>query len=120
MSVANHKVIFKTGKLHELELASNILAERGIPFYKQEESVSGLTTAMDFQPTMGPGTWFSILVPEIAFDDAKRVLSELPFDISANPDIWHFQSDPKTKRIWKIISWIILGLSIVLAIKMIV
>lgn len=118
--ITNHIVIFKTGKLHEIDMASKRLAERGIPFYKQEESVSGLTTAYPFQPSMEPGTWFSILVPEIAFDDAKLVLSELPFAITVDPDIWHFDSSAKTKRRWKIISWIIIGVSVLLALSKII
>ena len=118
--IANHRVIFKTGKLHELDMASNILADRGIPFYRQEESVSGLKTAMPFQPSIGPGTWFSILVPEIAFDDAKRFLSELPFEISTDPEIWNFDNSVKTKRRWKMISWILIGISILLVLFKIV
>lgn len=110
--IANHRVILKTGKLHELNMASTILSDRGIPFYKEEETVSGLKTAMPFQPVMGPGTWYSILVPEIAFDDARLILSELPFEITVDPDIWHFESSSKTKRRWKIISWIIIGTGI--------
>lgn len=112
--ITNHIVIFKTGKLQEIDMASEVLADNGIPFYRQEESVSGITTAFPFQPSMEPGTWFTILVPEIAYDDAKLVLAELPFDITVDPDILHFDNSAKTKRRWKIFSWILIGVSVLL------
>jgi hypothetical protein len=54
--------VLKTGKLFEHDLASNALTEHGIPFHKQLETSSGLRLAMPFQPSMGPGTWYNILV----------------------------------------------------------
>jgi hypothetical protein len=97
-SQTKHVVVFKTGKLYELDTASEALKGKNIPFYRQEEASSGLLMAMPAQPTMGPGIWYSILVPEIAVEDAKAILAELPFEVGTNPDIWHFGPDKNVKK----------------------
>jgi hypothetical protein len=109
-STRGHTTVFKTGKLHELDMAANVLSEEGIPFFKETESSSGLRLAMPFQPAMGPGIWYSILVPDELKEQAKSVLSNLPFKIGTEPDIWHFGSSEKQKRWWKIFAWFMLVL----------
>jgi hypothetical protein len=68
-------------------MAANSLGDEGIPFFKQTESSSGVRTAMSLQPAMGPGTWYSILVPDRIIEQAKSSLSNLLFEIGTNPDI---------------------------------
>jgi len=105
-----HTIVFKTGKLHELDMAANVLSEEGIPFFKETESSSGVRLAMPFQPEMGPGTWYSILVPDQLKEQAKSTLSKLPFEIDNDPDIWHFGATEKQKRWWKTFAWLMLVL----------
>jgi hypothetical protein len=119
-STRGHTIVFKTGKLHELDKASNALNEEGIPFFKETESSSGVRLAMPFQPDMGPGTWYSILVPDQVKEQAKSVLSNLPFEISSDPDIWHFGSSEKQKRWWKIFTWAMLVFAAVFVIGYII
>lgn len=119
-SKTKHVIVFKTGKLYELDLATEALKENNIPFYRQSESSSGLRFAMPAQPTMGPGTWYSILVPEIAVEDAKAILAELPFEISTNPDLWDFGPDVNVKKGWKIYGYFILAISIILLIAYVI
>lgn len=107
-SKREYTVVFKTGKLYELDMASNALQDEGIPFFKETESSSGVRLAMSFQPSMGPGTWYSILIPDQLVDEAKSVLSKLPFEIGTEPEVWHFGSSEKQKRWWKIFVWFIL------------
>lgn len=109
-STRGHTTVFKTGKLHELDMAANVLSDEGIPFFKETESSSGVRLAMPFQPDMGPGTWYSILVPDQLKEQAKSALSNLLFEIGTDPDIWHFSSSEKQKRWWKIFAWLILVL----------
>ena len=110
-----HVVIFKTAKLQELDMAASALSERNIPFFKQEESSSGARFAMSFQPAMGPGTWFSILVANHLAEEAKGVLSNLPFNIQIEPDIWHFDASGKQKRGWKVYIWFVIILFFLIA-----
>ena len=115
-SKTKHVIVFKTGKLYELDIATEALKQKRIPFYRELESSSGIRMAMPAQPTMGPGTWYSILVPEIAVDEVNAILAELPFEISTNPDIWHFGPDKNVKKGWKIYGYFILAISIVMLI----
>ena len=108
-----HTVIFKTGKLNEFDMVSNALQDEGIPFFKETESSSGVRFAMPFQPAMGAGIWYSILVPDPLIEQARSLLSNLPFEISTDPEIWHFGSSEKQKRWWEIFAWFMLVLSAV-------
>ena len=112
-STRGHTTVFKTGKLHELDMAADVLIDEGIPFFKETESSSGVRLAMPFQPAMGPGTWYSILVPDPLIEKAKSVLSNLPFEIGTDPDIWHFGSSKKQKRWWKAFAWFMIVLAAV-------
>jgi len=103
--------ILKTGKLYEHDMAANALQENNIPFYKESESSSVLRFAMPFQPSMGPGEFYSILVPEQRVNDAKRNLRNLPIEITTKPDIWHYGASEKSKKHWKIYVWFALGTS---------
>jgi hypothetical protein len=103
--------LFKTGKLYELDMVGDALQKQRIPFFKQVETSSGLRFAMPFQPSMGPGTWYVILVPENAFGDAKKILEDLPIEVSTNPDIWHFGTSDRVKSGWRFYVWIVLGLT---------
>ena len=110
-SNSNHICVLKTGKLFEHDIAANALTENGIPFYKQMETSSGLRLAMPFQPAMGPGTFYNILVPGKYSEEAKQILSELPIDVTDNPDVFHFGANEKKKRGWKIYIWVILAIT---------
>ena len=98
-------------------MAANALAEKKIPFYRESVSSSGLRFAMPFQPSMGPGTWFAIIVPEVAVNEARNVLEGLPFEISNKPDIWHFGASQKARSRWRIYAWITLIITLLLLIK---
>lgn len=97
----SHIVIFKTGKLYELDMASNLLSEKSIPFYKENVNSAGLRLAMPFQPIMGSGEWYSILVHKDIAENAKELLSTLPFEIKTEPSIWDFNENLKSKKGWK-------------------
>ena len=105
---ANFKTILRTGKSYEIDMAANALKEKGIPFIRQEGATGGLITAMPMTPTPGPGVWWAILVPEVAYEEAKTVLSELPMEIQTHPDIWDYGASEKSKRGWTIYAIIML------------
>jgi len=101
----------KTGKLLDHDLAADTLTENGIPFFKQMETITGLKLAMPFQPAMGPGTYYNILVPERFSEEAKQILIELPIDLTDDPDLFHFGASEKEKSGWKIYVWVILAIT---------
>ncbi len=113
----DHIPIFKTGKLYELDMACDLLSEKGIPYYKECENSAGVRLAMPFQPSMGPGIWYSIMVHKDIAASAKDELNNLPFEITTNPDIWHFHPSEKVKKFWRISAWITLLISVLFLIK---
>lgn len=96
-----HVVILRTGRLHEFEMACNALEKSGVPHFKQEESSSGLKTAM-YNPAMAPGSFWNLLVPVSEKLNAEKIISDLPIDNTTDPDLWHFGAKPKRKKIWKV------------------
>jgi hypothetical protein len=95
-------VVFRTGKLVEIDSAVNVLKEAGIPHFMREETSGGLRMAMSATPAMGPGEWFSLLVPERSLRLAKEFLSQLPFEIRTDPGVWGFGPKKGVKSGWKI------------------
>ena len=82
--------VFVTGKIIQFDMAVDALKRARLPFQTQEETGTGMKLSMPVAPTPGPGTFWSILVPEKALPDARQVLSELPFPITTNPGPWDF------------------------------
>ncbi|MBI5552802.1 MAG: hypothetical protein HY911_14935 [Desulfobacterales bacterium] len=113
-SDSNHICILKTGRLLDHDLAANALTENGIPFYKQMETVTGLKLAMPFQPAMAPGTYYKILVPERFAEEAKQILSELPIDLTVDPDLFHFGASKNVKKGWKLYALVILAITAII------
>jgi hypothetical protein len=105
-----HEIILKTGRIYEFEMACNALKEAGIPFFKQEEDYCGVKEAY-YQPAMGPGIFFNLLVATPIKEEALKVISELPIEITQEPDFWHYGANEKSKRNWKIYALVILGIS---------
>ena len=115
-----HICVMKTGRLFEHDMAANALSEYSIPFYKQFENSTGLILAMPFQPAMGPGDYYSILVPVEFEKEARQVLNTLPMDVTTEPDFWHFNPNAKEKAGWKIYVWGILATSVIFLIASII
>jgi hypothetical protein len=111
-----YKMIFKTGKLYELDMVASALKERGIPFFQRQETASGVRFAVT-QPAMGPGVWYSVLVPEPVADDALAVLAELPVEPTTEPDVWSFGPTKEAKRGFRIYAF---GMLLAVAISLIV
>jgi len=112
MSITKQIVVFRTGRSYEALMVLNELKSAGVPAYGQEESSSGLVTAMPPTPTQGPGVSWVIRVPEPAAEDAKRIVQGLPVDAEQEPGVWHFGPDKRTKRFLQIIAVIFLALII--------
>jgi hypothetical protein len=82
--------VFVTGTVIELDMAVDAFKRARVPFLTQGETSTGMKLSMPVAPTHGPGTFWSILVPEKALQDARQVLSDLPFPITTNPGPWDF------------------------------
>lgn len=111
MSVArtNFVKVLQTGQLIHMDWACNALDEAGIPYQRREETSGGIRLAMPIAPAVGPGTWWTILVPETSEAQAREVLAGLPFEQTATPDVWSFQPKPAVKLCWQILIGLIIG-----------
>ena len=87
-----------TGQVMKFDMAVDALKEAGIAHQVRAETSTGLRLAVPVMPALGPGNFFTVLVPATAESEAKRVLSELPFDITTNPDSWDFLPQRTVKR----------------------
>ena len=90
--------IMKTGHIYKLDMAAAALKEGGIPHFLRQESASGLRLAMPVCPTMGPGIWWAILVPSDHLDAARKILAEMPFEITQNPEVWDCLPPGRARR----------------------
>ena len=83
--------VMRTGHLYKADMADALLKDARVPHYLREESVSGMRVAMPAAPSIGPGVWWAVLVPEERAEEARLVLSELPFQITTTPGVWDSQ-----------------------------
>jgi hypothetical protein len=115
---ARFRVVFRTGRIYELDVAQVTLRDAGIPSYAQEESIGGLVTALPSSPVPGPGVWFNVLVPEERLADARDALSEAPLelDLDSEPDVWHFNPGKRARAYWRTYAAVALLISAVMAI----
>ena len=111
--LTDYVVVLRTGKLVEIDSAVNVLKEAEIPHFIREETSGGLRVAMTVTPAMGPGTWYSLLVPERSLQQAKEILSQLPFEIETKPGVWDFGPKERVKFGWKIYVVIILLITLI-------
>ena len=84
----SHIAIFQTNQPHEVLLVQNHFKELGIPHFGQERSVTGLRTAMPLTPVPEPGIAWAIMVPDVAIEDAKRVISDLGLITKPEDILW--------------------------------
>lgn len=112
----NFVPVLRTGHLVHLDWASNALDEAGVPYLRREESSGGIRLAMPVVPSVGPGTWWTILVPEESVPRAREILNSLPFEQTTMPDVWSFQPRPAVKLGWQIYAGISLGFIVIAAI----
>lgn len=102
--------ILRTGRIYDIEMACEALRKAGIPFIRQEEGISGIQDGFVL-PAMGPGNYFILLVPEQLEQAAVRIISELPIEITLDPDFWHYGANERSRRWWKIFAYAALGMA---------
>ena len=107
-------VVFRTGQLFEIDMASNVLKDNRIPHFTREENSGGLRLAMSVAPSTGPGVWWCLLVPSTHVDEAKAILEALPFCQGTDPGVWGFNPRPGVKLGWKIYITLVLLFTLVI------
>ena len=98
--------VLRTGKLFVFDMAVDTLKRAKVPHFTHEESSSGLRVALPAAPSGGPGVWWVIRVREDFSDEAKRLLSALPFPTGTNPDVWDYDASGKPLPKWAQVSFV--------------
>jgi len=111
----NPVVVLRTGQVWQFDMAVDALKAAGIPHMAEEETVGGLRLAMPVAPAPGPGVFWSLRVPAAEEEKAKRVLSELPFEIKTDPGPWDFEPPPSGKKVRKVLLLVALVVVLTLA-----
>jgi hypothetical protein len=108
----NSVVVYRTGIVYEFDMVADAMTRAGIPYFRREESIGGLSFAMPVMPSMTPGDLYAIVVPESWADRAKHFIASLPVAQGAEPGFWGFRSPPKgLSSQW---AWVlVMGLSLV-------
>ena len=97
--------VFRTGKLWEFDRGRDALKEHNVPFFAQTQTLSGVQTALDAAPTMGPGVAWALLVPSEAAQQARQILQECHLDVGKQPEAWDFGPQRRVQRYWKMYIW---------------
>jgi len=108
--MSNLVQVMRTGHTYQADMASLALKAADIPHFLREETSSGMRYAMPLSPSMGPGVWFVLLVPEDFRDEASQVLAGLPFEVSVSPDVWPSRDHAPWVRLMRFVLCFILAL----------
>ena len=102
MRTDDQTVVFRTGSLVEFDSVTGALKDAGIPHFTREETSAGLRLATPVAPSVGPGTWWAVVVPRGAAEDAMAIISRFPFSDKTSPGVWDFQPSKRVQIGWKI------------------
>ena len=110
-------VVFRTGSLVEFDSVIGALENAGIPHFTREKTSAGLRLATPASPSVGPGTWWVVVVPCEAAEDARTIISAFPFSDKTSPDVWDFQPSKRVQIGWKIYAGGVLLFGLLVALR---
>lgn len=94
--------IFSSGKLYEVDMVTDELTRRGIPFFRRQRSFAGLEFAMPATAAQGPGVYFTVIVPSGAAVEARQIVEDLDFSAEEVPGFWSYGPKPRWKRMYQV------------------
>lgn len=82
-----HKIVYKTALVYELDMVRDSLKEAQIQHFVQSEGYGGVKYALEAAPAQGFGKRWFVLVPETFEKKAEELLKTLPvsFDSDTKP-----------------------------------
>jgi hypothetical protein len=95
------EVAYRSGLLYEADIVADALERAKVPFFRREESSSGLDFAMPVAPVQEPGVTWAVVVPQSALRRARRIISRLPVSKDMNPGVWGLKPRPEVKSFFK-------------------
>lgn len=109
----NDIVIFRTGQRSEMEKATNLLKEKGIPCHIREETSGGLQAVRPATSTAEPGVEWCLLVSRTNGEQAIQELAVLPLRQGPVLGVQDIQPRLKVKLAWKIYAVLLLLVPVV-------
>jgi hypothetical protein len=87
----------------------------GLPFYRASESPLGVRFAMPAAPSMGPSSYWLVVVPGSHAAAARAVVRRLPVSRLAYPGVWAFGPTSAAKHFFKACAWIYISAVLAIA-----
>ena len=85
--------VLKTARLYEADMLANELEQANVPHYRRQETFAGLQLAMPAMAAPGLGTFFTVIVPDAAEQQAREILQQLPVN-ETRAGLWDFSPKP--------------------------
>ncbi len=107
--------VYRSGRLYEADLVATEMERLGLPFHRAEETPLGTRFAMPAAPSMGPSSYWLVVVPGSHAAIARAVVRRLPVSRRAYPGVWAFGPTSAAKNFFKVCAWIYIGTVLVAA-----
>jgi hypothetical protein len=96
----NYVLVFRSGKLDEIEMATKALQEAHVPYCIQKETPNCLIEATPELPAPWLACWV-IRVPQEAEGQAQKILAALPLEMRTSPAASGLRPFAKVKSGWR-------------------
>ena len=80
----NHKILYTSAYVFEIDTVREAFKKANIPFYVQTENLAGVRAAFSISPASGLGTRWHIFVPTESEVKAKKILSALHLSVDSD------------------------------------
>jgi hypothetical protein len=97
----NFTLVFRSGKLDEIEMVTKALQEARVPYCTQKETPNCLIEATPELPAPWLACWL-IRVPQNAEGQAKKILAALPLEMRTNPVALGSKPFAEVKSGWRV------------------
>lgn len=114
----NYVLVFRSGKLGEIEMVTKALQAAHIPYCTQKETPNCLIEATPELPAPWLACWL-VRVPQNVEGQAQKILVALPLEMQTNPMVLGLRPFLKAKNSWRVFAvgmllamliWLIKGL----------
>lgn len=91
-------MVLRTGKLVEADYLASIFEQEEVPFYRRQETITGIGYTTPLVPTGGPGVFFTLWVPPEVETQARQIMSDLQIVSDPTAANWDVGGDAKSRQ----------------------
>lgn len=100
--------LLRTPHLYESDMLAEALEQAGIPYYRLQEDLGGVQTALVMPVQGGPGIRFLVIVPAAMESRARAILQKLPIQPAGDFGLYGFNSSARVKTGIRAVGWAVL------------